>query len=72
MPASRVASWTVLGEDDVPVEPIEGYLAYLTNIERSPNTVRAYAFDLRDYFAFLACRGLDWREVRLAGVSWLV
>jgi hypothetical protein len=24
------------------VQPIERYLAYLTGIERSPNTVRAY------------------------------
>jgi hypothetical protein len=44
---SRVESWTVLGDDDVPVEPIEGYLAYLTAVERSPNTVKAYAHDLR-------------------------
>jgi integrase/recombinase XerD len=33
-------SWTVLGEDDRPVDPVERYLAYLTWIERSPNTVR--------------------------------
>jgi integrase/recombinase XerD len=69
MPASRAPSWTVLGEDDAPVEPVERYLAYLTDIERSPNTVRAYAFDLRDYFAYLAARGLDWREVRLEDVG---
>jgi site-specific recombinase XerD len=69
MPASRVESWTVLGEDDVPVEPIERFLAYLTDIERSPNTVRAYAHDLKDYWVFLAGRGLDWREVRLEDVG---
>jgi integrase/recombinase XerD len=39
-PASPLESWTVLGEDDVPVGPIERYLAYLTDIERSPNTSR--------------------------------
>lgn len=47
---SRVSSresWTVLGGDDAPVEPIERYLAYLTDIERSPNTVKAYAHDLK-------------------------
>jgi site-specific recombinase XerD len=47
------------------VEPIERYLAYLTDVDRSPNTVRAYAYDLKDYWTFLAHRGLDWREVRL-------
>ncbi|PKW18652.1 site-specific integrase [Saccharopolyspora spinosa] len=75
MPASRESSWTVLGDDDIPVEPIERYLAYLTDIERSPNTIRAYAYDLKDYWVFLAVRRLDWREVRLEDigeyVAWL-
>jgi site-specific recombinase XerD len=68
-PTSRVESWTVLGEGDGPVGPIEQYLAYLTDIERSPNTVRAYAFDLKDYFTFLQRQGLDWREARLEDVG---
>ena len=75
MPASREQSWTVLGDDDVPVEPIERYLAYLSGIERSPNTVKAYAHDLKDYWMFLRHRGLDWRKVRLEDlgefVAWL-
>ena len=69
MPASSVESWTVLGDDDLPVEPVERYLAYLTDIERSPNTIKAYAHDLKDYFTFLGFRGLDWREVRLEDVG---
>ena len=40
MPGSQVESWTVPGDDDVPVEPVERYLAYLTAVGRSPNTVR--------------------------------
>ena len=44
MPASRVESWTVLGDDDIPVGPIERYLSYLTAIDRSPNTIKAYAY----------------------------
>ncbi len=74
-PTSRVESWTVLGDDAAPVGPIERYLAYLTDIERSPNTIKAYAHDLKDWFTFLGQRSLDWREVRLedAGefVAWL-
>jgi hypothetical protein len=74
-PVSRVVSWTVLGDEDIPIEPIERYLAYLTDIERSPNTVKAYAHDLKDYWVFLRHRGLDWREVRLEDigeyVAWL-
>lgn len=43
MPGSGVGSWTLLGEDLAPVVPAERFLAYLASIERSPNTVRAYA-----------------------------
>ena len=38
MPASRRESWTVLGDDAVPIEPVERYLAYLTDIKRSLGT----------------------------------
>ncbi len=75
MPASGRESWTVLGYDGRTIEPVDRYLAFLTAIERSPNTVKAYAYDLKDWFAFLAVRGLDWREVRLEDlgefVAWL-
>ncbi|MCL6424336.1 site-specific integrase [Brachybacterium sp. JHP9] len=64
-----VESWTVLGDDGAPVAPIERYLAYLTQIERSPNTVKAYAHDLKDWFVFLGVQGLNWREVRLENVA---
>src|SRR3974377_1304581 len=74
-PGSGAWSWTVLGDDDLPVGPVERYLAYLTDIERSPNTVKAYAHDLKDWFTFLGLRGLDGRAGRLedAGefVAWL-
>ena len=68
-PGSRVESWTVLGDDDAPVAAIESYLSYLSDIERSPNTVKAYAHDLKDCFVFLAHHGIDWREVRLEDVG---
>jgi integrase/recombinase XerD len=75
VPGARVESWTVLGDDDVPVEPVERFLACLTAIERSPNTVKAYAHDLKDFWVFLAGRGLDWQQVRLEDlgeyVAWL-
>ena len=48
MPDTGAESWTVLGDDHAPVEPVERWLAYLTAIERSPNTVKAYAHDLKD------------------------
>jgi integrase/recombinase XerD len=69
MPGRGTRSWTVLGDDDVPVGPAERFLAYLTAIERSPNTVKAYAHDLKDFWEFLGCRGLDWREARLEDIG---
>jgi hypothetical protein len=41
VPGSGTRSWTVLGDDDVPVVPVDRFLAYLTSVGRSPNTVRA-------------------------------
>src|SRR5215472_12014096 len=69
IPGPGMLSWTVLGDDDVPVVPVDRFLAYLTGIGRSPNTVKAYAFDLRDYWQFISFRGLDWREARLEDVG---
>jgi integrase/recombinase XerD len=36
VPGSRVESWTVLGDDGAPVAAAESWLAYLSNIGRSP------------------------------------
>jgi len=67
-------SWTLV-DDDGMIGPAERFLAHLTAIERSPNTVRAYAHDLRDFFDFLAARGLVWDQIRLEDigrfVAWL-
>src|SRR6266700_4563107 len=75
MPGSEAESWTLLGDDQVPVEPAEQFLGYLSAVERSPNTVKAYAHDMKDWFAYLAGHGLDWRAVTaddVAGfVAWL-
>jgi integrase/recombinase XerD len=75
VPGSGTRSWTVLGDDDVPVVPVDRFLAYLTGIGRSPNTVKAYAFDLKNYWEFISFRSLDWREARLEDigefVAWL-
>jgi integrase len=67
-------SWTLVDADGV-VGPAERFLAHMTAIERSPNTVRAYAHDLRDFFEFSAVRGLGWDSVCLEDigrfVAWL-
>jgi integrase/recombinase XerD len=75
LPDSSAESWTVLGDDHRPVEPVERWLAYLSATKRSPNTVKGYAHDLKDWFGFLAGHGLDWQAVKLEDlgdfVAWL-
>lgn len=67
--AGSAESWTVLGEDGLPAEPAEAYLAYLAALERSPNTLRAYAHSLRMWLEFLGGQQTGWRE---AGVEQVV
>jgi integrase/recombinase XerD len=55
----------VIGADLRPVAPVESYLAWLSRIERSPNTVRAYASDLKAFWEFLEARGLVWDRLTL-------
>jgi integrase/recombinase XerD len=68
LPDGREA-WTVLGVDGGEVGPVSGFLRYLHRIERSPNTVRAYAYDLKLFCEFLAGRGLAWDAVGVADLG---
>ncbi|MDQ3106556.1 MAG: site-specific integrase [Actinomycetota bacterium] len=69
MPVSDSVSWTVLGDDGTPIEPVESYLAYLAALERSPNTQRAYATSLKLWFEFLGGAGLAWQAVGVDDVA---
>lgn len=72
---SRRESWTLVSDDGKVIESAERFLSFLTDSGRSPNTVKAYAHDLRDWFEFLTGRGLDWVVVTVedvaAFVAWL-
>jgi site-specific recombinase XerD len=72
MSGSQVESWTVLGDDQAPVEPVERFLGYLSSVEKSPNTVKAYAHDLKDWFTYLAGHRLDWEVVTIEDVAGFV
>jgi len=69
VPSSQFESWTVIGDEGAPVEPVERFLAFLSDVERSPNTVKAYAHDLKDWFCFLQHAGLEWDGIRLENVG---
>ena len=69
MPGGGPESWTVLDDTGEVVEPVERYLAYLSAIERSPNTVRAYAISLKLWFDFLDSARLAWDQVGIEDVA---
>src|SRR5229473_3264824 len=69
IPGSDRLVWLVVGEDHLPVEPIRRYLAYLDDVERSPNTLRAYAHHLKLFWDFLTWAKLDWTNVGLAELA---
>lgn len=72
LPVTATESWTVVDADFVMVGPAERYLAYLAAIERSPNTVRAYAQSLALWFEFLQLRNVDWAGAAVEDVSGFV
>ena len=69
MPGSGRESWTLLGDDGEVVEPAERYLAYLAAVERSPNTVRAYAISLKLWFEFLGHAAVSWDQAGVEDVA---
>jgi integrase/recombinase XerD len=62
-------SFTVVGSDGLPVEAVEVFLAHLAAVGRSPNTVAAYAHDLRDFVEWLDQVGCDFRALSLEGLT---
>ena len=68
LPDGREA-WTVLDVNGAEVGSVSAFLRYLHRMRRSPNTVRAYAHDLKLFCEFLAGRGLAWDAVGIADLG---
>lgn len=68
-------TWTVLGNDQRHVGPVEEFLEHHRVTGSSPHTVRAYAKALQLWWHFLELDGRDWTQAavpELAGfVTWL-
>ncbi|MGA3221895.1 MAG: site-specific integrase, partial [Acidimicrobiales bacterium] len=62
-------SWTVFDDTGQVVAPVEAFLAHLQALDRSPTTVRAYAFSLRLWSEFLALVAVGWDQARAEHVS---
>jgi Phage integrase, N-terminal SAM-like domain len=65
--------YALVGPDGEPVEPVQDYLAELLAADCSPLTLRSYAFDLLDWFRFLAAAGVGWQHATRALVrDWVL
>ena len=75
MPERNKTTWVVIGSDYLPIEPIEEFLTYLKNVEKSPNTIRSYAYHLKLYWQYLEESKLDWTEINIIEladfITWL-
>lgn len=69
LPDSGRPTWILLGDDFMPIQPVDEFLSYLRNLERSPNTVRAYAYHLRLYWEYLEQSHLDWKNIGLTELA---
>ncbi len=74
-PTTNQVTWTLLGDDYLPIAPVQEFLDYLRNVERSPNTVKAYAYHLKVFWDYLEDVHLDWTAIGLTEladfVDWL-
>ena len=68
-------TWTVLGDDHLPVAPIEEFLEHHRVLGSSPNTVRSYAKGVQLWWAHLGREGVGWEDPSVgtlrAFVTWL-
>lgn len=69
IPDSSRQTWLVIGDDYLPIEPIQNYLRYLESLERSPNTIQSYAGHLKLFWEFLQHVHLDWKEITLENLA---
>jgi site-specific recombinase XerD len=60
IPETDRISWMVLDDDCLPIQPIDDFLAYCENVERSPNTLKSYAYHLKLYWEYLCDANLEW------------
>src|SRR5215813_7857796 len=66
LPGTDRVAWLVLDDSYIPIQPILSYLAFLQNLDRSPNTIRATAHRLKLFWEYLRDEHLSWTEIDVA------
>ena len=64
--------WCVIGNNGLPVEPIENFLGFLFSTEKSPHTIESYAHHLKLYWQFLLLADKTWDVVSIVDLSQFV
>lgn len=68
-------TWNVFDKDGKEVIPISQYLNYLYDLQKSPNTIRAYAHHLKHFWQYLSDESIRWERIKLnqlaAFITWL-
>lgn len=68
-----VIPYALVGPDGAVVEPVQDYLVELSACDCSPLTLRSYAYDLLDWFRFLATVGVEWEQAARHNVrAWVL
>lgn len=62
-------TWLVLDNNHLPVKPITEFIRYLNNVDKSPFTVRSYAYHLKLYWEFLELKQFDWVKINLSNLA---
>ena len=63
LPTTDEITWILIGDDFLPVNPVNDYLRYLKALERSPNTIQSYAHHLKLFWEFISQKHFNWKEL---------
>ncbi|MFJ1270142.1 site-specific integrase [Legionella lytica] len=65
-------TWIVFDDNHLPIKPITEFDRHLNNVDKSPCTVKSYAYCLKLFWDYLAEKDLDWKTINLARLAGLV
>jgi len=63
LPTTDETTWILIGDDFLPVNPVNDYLRFLEALERSPNTIQSYAYHLKLFWEFTSQKHINWKEI---------
>ncbi len=70
--SSYDVTWIVLDDNHLPIKPITEFVRYLNNVDKSPCTVKNYAYCLKLFWDYLADKQLNWKTINLASLAGFV